>query len=87
MAWSGGGALSMAVASIQWHGTEAESEALSVAVQENCGCTFGMMGIRLTLCDAHDMLINDQRALNGLVYMRRWLAAVQPNAGKREIRP
>jgi len=54
-----------------WHGTQQESLELANAVANNCACTFGEMGQVLTVCGAHTMLIEDQRALNGLLFVRR----------------
>src|SRR3954451_16976250 len=54
-----------------WHGTQAESFDLVNAVARNCACEFGAMGIRLSTCAANQMLIEAQRALNGLLFVRR----------------
>jgi hypothetical protein len=61
-----------------WHGTQQESAALLRAIERLCTgeggegdrCSFGMLGQRLSTCAAHSML-RDQRALNGLIWMRR----------------
>lgn len=54
-----------------WHGDPTESLALVDASNRNCGCKFGLMGVRLTTCGVHDAMVNDQRFLDGLVFMRR----------------
>jgi hypothetical protein len=59
------------VTNITWHGTQEESLALIAAIARNCTCEFGLMGVRLSLCPPHQMLSQDQRALNGLLFARR----------------
>lgn len=54
-----------------WHGTQEESAALVNAIARNCNCQFGLMGVRTSTCPPHHMLIEDQRALDGLLFMRR----------------
>jgi hypothetical protein len=56
---------------IVWNGTQEESFALVIAVARNCACQFGLMGMRLSTCEPHRMLTEDQRALNGLLFVRR----------------
>lgn len=56
---------------IAWHGTPTESLDLVNAVTHNCACDFSLVGVRLSLCEAHRMLIEDQRALDGLLFARR----------------
>ena len=56
---------------IVWYGTQQESFDLVNAVARNCECQFGMMGVRLSTCAPHRMLMEDQRALNGLLFARR----------------
>jgi hypothetical protein len=57
-----------------WPGTPQENLDLMRAVTRNCACEFGLMGMRLTSCPAHQMLAEDQRALNGLLFGRRMAA-------------
>jgi hypothetical protein len=57
--------------SIVWYGTQQESFDLVNAVARNCECQFGTMGVRLSTCAPHRMLMEDQRALNGLLFARR----------------
>ena len=54
-----------------WHGTPDESLALLQAITRNCGCEFGLRGVRLSVCGPHRMLTEDQRALDGLLFARR----------------
>jgi len=56
---------------VVWHGTQQESFDLVNAIARNCTCEFGLMGVRLATCAPHRMLIEDQRALNGLLFARR----------------
>jgi hypothetical protein len=59
------------VAQPVFHGTTDESTALVNAIARNCGCQYALTGARSTTCAPHQMLIEDQRALDGLVFMRR----------------
>jgi len=56
---------------VSWHGTQQESFDLIKAIGRNCTCDFGLMGVRLTTCSSHRMLMEDQRALDGLLFVRR----------------
>lgn len=56
---------------IVWYGTQEESFDLVNAVARNCSCEFGLMGVRLSTCTSHQLLVEDQRALNGLLFARR----------------
>ena len=65
-----------------FHGTESEAQDLAVAVEHNCGCARlqRQAGIDATgMCSAHTLLLGgcrtDQRALDGLIYVRRTLRA------------
>jgi hypothetical protein len=62
---------------ISWHGTQQESFDLINAIGHNCSCDFGLMGARITTCSSHRMLIEDQRALDGLLFVRRMAARLQ----------
>src|SRR4030081_1764668 len=55
---------------VTWRGTSTESQSLLDAVNRNCGCEFGW-GMRRTWCAAHRMLVEAQRALDGLLFARR----------------
>ena len=55
---------------VVWHGTADEALALLAVVKEHCACQ--RSGQRVTaLCTAHVMLTRDQRAVDGLLFMRR----------------
>jgi hypothetical protein len=55
---------------VDWNGTLVEELDLLAAVQHNCACSFDRLGARLSICSGHSMLMNDQRALNGLLWHR-----------------
>jgi hypothetical protein len=54
-----------------WYGTQLESETLVRAIANNCTCEFNASGARRSTCAPHLMLTNDQRALNGLLFVCR----------------
>ena len=58
----------MAARTSTWNGTQQESILLLTAVARNCTCEFGLMGVRLKTCSVHQMLVEDQRALDGLLF-------------------
>ena len=62
---------------IIWHGSQQESSDLVTALARNCTCQFGVMGVRLETCGPHRMLIEDQRALDGLLFARRLAARLR----------
>lgn len=57
--------------SITWYGSQQESLDLVNAVARNCSCEFGAMGVRITVCAPHRMLVEEQRSLDGLLFARR----------------
>ena len=60
-----------------FHGTPLEQRDLLRAVNRNCTCESGPMGTRVSCCPAHRMLVEDQRALNGLLFGRRLAARLR----------
>lgn len=58
------------VAQIIFNGTNEEKHALIQALNSHCQCEI-LLGMRKSTCSVHKMLINDQRALNGLLMSRR----------------
>jgi hypothetical protein len=60
-----------------WYGTQVESETLVRAIANNCTCEFNASGARRSTCAPHLMLTSDQRALNGLLFVRRIRDQVQ----------
>jgi hypothetical protein len=55
---------------IVWHGTRQESLELLHAVRQHCTCEVEQ-GRMVAMCAAHAMLARDQRAVDGLLFMRR----------------
>jgi hypothetical protein len=53
-----------------WHGSNHERVELIEAVSHNCDCTYAM-GVRAKRCAAHEMLEEDQRAIDRLVFIKR----------------
>lgn len=56
---------------VVWHGTRGEFDTLLAAVGRNCTCTTGPNGVRTATCAAHQMVVEDQRAVDGLLFARR----------------
>jgi hypothetical protein len=54
-----------------WNGTQQESADLASAINRNCICQYGLDGERTVTCPPHRMMTDDQRALDGLVFMRQ----------------
>ena len=53
----------------RWHGTIDESRQLQQAVSRHCAC-MAVRGQAAARCAAHEMLTDDQRALDGLLFAR-----------------
>lgn len=53
-----------------WHGTDQEKYDLLTALAHSCECIVDGDGPQET-CAAHKMLLTDQRALDGLVFIHR----------------
>jgi len=56
---------------VVFNGSNEEKTALISALANNCACRFGPMNMRVSTCAAHNMLMTDQRALNGMICQRR----------------
>jgi hypothetical protein len=52
-------------------GTEEEGAMLLTAIDKYCTCEYGEDGSLTSSCASHKMLVQDARALSGLVFMRR----------------
>jgi len=61
----------MVAPQVVFYGTQDETYALVNAIARICECTHGALGVLTSACASHQMLVTDQRALNGLVWMRR----------------
>jgi len=66
-------------------GSTAEGHALVNAISHHCTCTFGIFGIRVSTCPAHDALLNDQVWLDSMLFERWRFAHVAPGAAQRVI--
>jgi hypothetical protein len=53
-----------------WHGTEEQTLALLEAVQHNCNCARRRAKGGRSYCAAHMMLMSNQRALDGLLFVK-----------------
>ena len=58
---------------ISWNGTTEEALALLHALREHCECRVEH-GRTVAPCAGHAMLARDQRAVDGLLFMRRMAA-------------
>jgi len=58
---------------ITWNGTTDEGLALLHALSEHCSCSVDY-GRTVAVCPGHLMLAHDQRAVDGLLFMRRMAA-------------
>lgn len=56
---------------VVWHGSQAETFELLQALSRNCSCVVTAEGVRLSTCAPHQMLVDDQRAIDGLLFARR----------------
>ena len=65
--------MAMITTSVRWHGTQTEALELLQALSHNCACVVSAEGVRLAICAAHEMLADDQRAMDGLLFARRIL--------------
>ncbi len=57
--------------SVLWHGTQTEALEFLQALSRNCSCVVTAEGVRLSTCPPHEMLLSDQRAIDGLLFARR----------------
>ena len=70
-------------ARVQWHGTRAEGVELVETLDRHCSCEFTAQRMRASVCPPHEMLISDQRAIDGLLFARRIAARLR----SEEFRP
>jgi hypothetical protein len=56
-----------------WNGTTDEALALLHALRQHCACAVNE-GRTISPCAGHSMLAHDQRAVDGLLFMRRMAA-------------
>ena len=57
-------------APIAWHGTHREQLDLLTALSRHCACEIRPGEVRVQVCPAHRMLIEDQRILDRLLFAR-----------------
>jgi hypothetical protein len=62
---------------IVWHGTNQEALDLLGAVQHNCTCSVDDAAVLRDVCPAHQMLVEGQRLLDGLLFARSIAARLQ----------
>jgi hypothetical protein len=55
---------------VVWHGTADEALALLAVVNEHCTCRRVNQRV-MAVCPTHQMLSREQRAIDGLLFMRR----------------
>jgi hypothetical protein len=60
-----------------WNGTQQESTDLTAAINRHCTCQFDLDGERTITCSPHRMMLDDQRALDGLVFVRQIAARLR----------
>lgn len=56
---------------VTWRGTLCERLDLLVALGHHCRCRLDSRSRLVEPCAGHTMLVHDQRALNGLVWIRQ----------------
>jgi hypothetical protein len=71
----------MTTPQVVWNGSREESQVLVDAIARNCVCQFGMMGVRISTCPPHDMLVRDQKSLDTLLFYRRIRARLVAEEG------
>jgi hypothetical protein len=55
----------------RWNGTQQESLDLAAAINRHCTCQYNLNEELTVTCSPHRMMADDQRALDGLVFMRQ----------------
>lgn len=73
------------LAEIKWNGTQEEKDDLLAAVQRHCACGYNDDGFLTDSCAAHQMLVTDQRALNGLLWNRHLAPAARGGRIDRRV--
>ena len=56
---------------VVFHGSDREREDLLACLNRQCVCTFAPSGARMTCCPGHQALVEDQKFVDRLVFMRR----------------
>ncbi len=55
---------------VYWHGTRQEGSELLHAISAHCSCDAASRDTQARRCPPHRMLVEDQRAVNGLLFAR-----------------
>lgn len=55
---------------VYWNGTRQEGSELLHAISAHCSCDAASKGVQAGRCPPHRMLVEDQRAINGLLFVR-----------------
>lgn len=71
---------------IIWNGTSDEALALLQAIRAHCDCRVNQ-GRTVAPCGSHSMLARDQRAVDGLLFMRRMVARLLAEEFDLDARP
>ena len=58
---------------VYWHGTRQEGSELLHAISTHCSCDAAAGPTQTRRCPPHRMLVEDQRAVNGLLFARKIL--------------
>lgn len=58
---------------VYWHGTRQEGSELLHAISAHCSCDQAAAPTQARRCPPHRMLVEDQRAVNGLLFARKIL--------------
>ena len=56
---------------VYWHGSRQEASELLYAISAHCSCESTDRPARSERCAPHRMLVEDQRAVNGLLFVRK----------------
>jgi hypothetical protein len=68
-----------------WNGTDEEARRLMRAIERNCNCSNPLTGPG-GMCAPHRMILEDQRALDGLLFARRIVARLTDEERLKTVR-
>lgn len=73
---------------IEWHGTTRESDDLVTALNRYCTCQYTEdTGALVSRCAGHKMMVEDQRALDWLLFCRRNVEILRGEEGVPDANP
>ena len=55
---------------VVWKGTQTDALALEQCLGRNCTCVIAASGARVSTCAGHEMLLEDQRTIDRLLFFR-----------------